>query len=508
MEQLWQQLGIPQAIRKALGSRRLRCNVERALFAMVANRACAPASKLYCCQQWLAEDVRIPDTSTLSLQHLYRAMDFLEANRNAIEEEVFRNTANLLQLDTELLFFDTTSLHWEIDQKDEQEVPGSTQPGGKQYQPLRRSKNGRGDAPQVVSGLAVTRDGFPVRHWVFPGNTVDVETVQQVQRDLDGWRLTRLIFVGDAGMVSEKNLQALAAAGGRYLVGQPLRQATELYEQVLSRPGRYRTVAQNLQVKQVTVGHGERRRRYTVYCNPEEAKRHRKQREQVLAELQAELASLAQKRCEAIKRHQQAATKESRTTGKVVTRKSKTEQAAARKAQATEQADGTAYSKRECVLRASGRYGRYLKTGENGLEIDRKKVAEAERHDGKFVVHANDDSLSGEDMALGYKQLQRVEQAWRTLQSGLRLRPVHHWVPHRIHAHVSITVLVLLLEGVAERACGDTWRNIRDDLKRIQRGQLLGDEHEVWQVTKPTPEASKRLKLMGIRAPEPILKLV
>ncbi len=96
-----------------------------------------------------------------------------------------------------------------------QEVQGSTQAGGKQYQPLRRSRNGRGDAPQVVSGLAVTRDGFPVRHWVFPGNTVDVETVQQVQRDLDGWRLTRLIFVGDAGMVSEKNLQALAAAGGR-----------------------------------------------------------------------------------------------------------------------------------------------------------------------------------------------------------------------------------------------------------------------------------------------------
>ncbi len=103
---------------------------------------------------------------------------------------------------------------------------------------------------------------------------------------------------------------------------------------------------------------------------------------------------------------------------------------------------------------------------------------------------------------------QRVEQAWRTLQSGLRLCPVHHWVPHGIHAHVSITVLALLLERVAERACGDTWQNIRDDLKRIQLGQLLGDEHEVWQVTKPTPEASKRLKLMGTRAPEPILKLV
>jgi transposase len=66
------------------------------------------------------------------------------------------------------------------------------------------------------------------------------------------------------------------------------------------------------------------------------------------------------------------------------------------------------------------------------------------------------------------KQLQRVEQAWLTLKSGLRLRPVYHWAPHRIHAHVSLTVLALLLERVAEQACGDTWRNLRDDLKRIK----------------------------------------
>ena len=101
-------------------------------------------------------------------------------------------------------------------------------------------------------------------------------------------------------------------------------------------------------------------------------------------------------------------------------------------------------------MRASGRYGRYLKVGRGGrLAIDRKKVRAAERRDGKFVVHGNDDSLSGEDMALGYKQLQRVEQAWRSLKSGLGLRPLYHRVPHRIHAHVSITVLALLLERVA-----------------------------------------------------------
>ena len=66
------------------------------------------------------------------------------------------------------------------------------------------------------------------------------------------------------------------------------------------------------------------------------------------------------------------------------------------------------------------------------------------------VVHSNDDTLSAEDMALGYKQLQRVEEAWRTLKSGLKLRPVYHRAPHRIHAHVALTVFALLLERMAE----------------------------------------------------------
>jgi hypothetical protein len=134
-------------------------------------------------------------------------------------------------------------------------------------------------------------------------------------------------------------------------------------------------------------------------------------------------------------------------------------------------------------------------------------VAAAERLDGKFVVHSNDDTLSAADMALGYKQLQRVEEAWRSMKSGLRLRPVFHWAPHRIHAHVAITVLALLLERVAEHACADTWRNIRDDLKRIQLAQLLSPHGRVWQVTEPTPEAAKRLKSLQIKPPPPILSL-
>ena len=72
------------------------------------------------------------------------------------------------------------------------------------------------------------------------------------------------------------------------------------------------------------------------------------------------------------------------------------------------------------------------------------KVKAAERLDGQFVVPSNDDTLSAEDRALGYQQLQRVEEAWHMLKSGLRLRPIFHWAVHRIPAHVALSMLALL----------------------------------------------------------------
>lgn len=264
-------------------------------------------------------------------------MDFLEANKEAIEQAIFYRVADLLNLDVDVIFYDTTSLHFEIDDEDsgdeQGQVQGSQAAGKKRYAAPRKrghSKNGRGDAPQIVVGLAVTRDGFPVRHWVFPGNTVDVTTVAQVKKDLRGWQLTRCLFVGDAGMVSQANRQTLAQGGGKYLLAMPMRRGDEVTEAVLSRPGRYRQVAENLEVKEVIVGDGERRRRYAVCFNPIEAKRQKSHREELLKELEAELASLSDQGKE---RH----------------------------------------SKRVCALRTSPRYGRLLKKTERGLVIDRQK---------------------------------------------------------------------------------------------------------------------------------------
>lgn len=452
LEQLWRRAGLAEVINRLAAEAHLSYPVERALFAMVANRATAPVSKLSCWERWLQDEVRIEGAGDLELHHLYRAMDFLQAHKEQIEEEIFFRVADLFNVEVDLLFYDTTSLYFEIDDED--------RPG------LRRrgySKDGRGDAPQIVVGMAVTRDGFPVRHWVFPGNTVDVTTVKTVKEDLKGWHLSRCVFVGDAGMVSAENLRRLSAAGGRYIVGMPVHRGGQVSEEVMTRPGRFRQVAANLRVKEVVVGDGERRRRYVLCFNSEEAERQRRHREELLNELDAELESLGQ-------------------------------------------VGGKEHSKRVCALVTSKRFGRYLARTRGGkIVISRRKIREAEKRDGKWVVHTNDDTLSAEDMALGYKQLMRVEEAWRQLKTGLAVRPVYHWAEHRIQAHVAISVLALLLERMAEVACEDTWRNIRHDLRRVKLAQLSSPNGTIWQVTEPPSKTRKRLRDMKIDNPPLLL---
>ena len=205
---------------------------------------------------------------------------------------MFLRAADLFRLDVDLIFDDTTTAYFEIDEPDEGPEPW----GGKLYAPLRQrghSKEGRDGQPQVVIALAVTRDGMPVRSWVLPGNTADVTTVARIKADLHAWRLGRCVFVGDAGLYSAENLLELGRGLGRYVLAVPMRRVRDVEAEVLARPGRYRQVRDNLQVKEVWVGEGERRKRYVLCLNPEAAARQRQRRAQVLAELEAELALLA-----------------------------------------------------------------------------------------------------------------------------------------------------------------------------------------------------------------------
>ena len=458
LDQLWKEIGIDAVLAACAKESGTKQPFERALFAMVANRALEPYSKLYCWDQWLREEVFLPTAENLALQHLYRAMDFLEEHKADVEKAVYFRMADLMNAEVDLIFYDTTSLHFEVDEEDEVERTRDD----RQYEPLRKrgySKNGREDAPQIVVGLAVTRDGLPVRSWVFSGDTADVTTVEKVKEDLRGWRLGRCVFVGDAGMNSEENRHRLALGNGKYILGSRMRAGDEVTTEVLARQGRYQEVKDGLRVKEVVVGDGERRRRYVVCHNPAEEARQRNHRAKVLAELEAEIAVM-----------------KARPDHK--------------------------HAKRTCALLASGRFGRYLRETSTGkLCIDRGAVAEAERYDGKWVITSNDDTLTAEDLALGYKQLMRVENCWRQLKSGLSMRPVRHFRPWRIQAHVTIAVLALLLERVAELRGGNTWRNIAAALGQIKVVEYDRAEARIRQTTEVRDETAALLAKLGVPLP-------
>jgi transposase len=211
---------------------------------------------------------------------MYEAMDFLHAHSSAVEEAVFFRTAHLFNLDVDLIFYDTTAAAFAIDEEDN---------GG--LRQFGRPKNGVW-SPQVVIALAVTREGLPVRSWVFPGNTTDVKTVEKVKADLKAWQLGRALFVADSGMNSLDNRQKLAKACGKYLLAVRMGSVAEVKEEVLPRPGRDKIIVENLHAKEVVVGDGERRRRYILCFNPLEAKRQRQHREQVIKELGLKLNKL------------------------------------------------------------------------------------------------------------------------------------------------------------------------------------------------------------------------
>jgi transposase len=451
--ELWAQLGLGKAISRVAGARRGRSDVERAIFTMVCQRCLEPASKLEA-TRWLSRDVVIDGVEAVTDDQLYRAMDFLLDCSERVQESVFFSVASLLNLEVDVVFFDTTSTYFEIDVDDplddeDGEDPAAADGGLRR---LGHSKDHRPDLPQVVIGLAVTREGIPVRVWVWPGNTNDQTVVEQVKSDLTGWRLGRAIYVIDSGFSGQDNLRHLRSAGGHYIAGVKLRSGMPETEAALSRPGRYREVKDNLRVKEVHVGDGDAARRFIICHNPVEAERDKLRREQRIARIEAELDRLKTQR-------ERAKTK----------------------------AEREAHQRGECALRDHKTLSRYLRQTKTGrLNLDRDKIRAEERLDGKYLLTTSDPSLSTEDVALGYKQLLEAERSFRDLKGTLALRPVFHRKNDRIRAHVLICFLALVIIRVAETRTGHTRRTIRAELGPIRQGLFRSTEGEFTQTTELT----------------------
>ena len=470
LDALWRRLRIDAAMRGQLAGRKLDPRVERVLFALAANRALAASSKL-AAADWITSDVHIAGLDEISDEACYRAMDWLLQIEPKVAEQVYFQVTDLLNLEVDLLFFDTTSTYFELGEPDEPagrdkrgNVAGSDEEAVKDagFRTYGKSKDSRDDLPQVVVGMAVTRDGIPVRVWSWPGSTADSDLIRQVRDDMRAWSLSRIVWVADRGFSSKENRRALMRGAGGYIIGEKLRSGSGEVRAALSRQGRYATVKDNLQVKEVNIGSDDR---FVLCYNPAQAERDAVIRSELVTQLQ-----------EAIKD--------------------------------TDKLDKASRARIEGVLSTKKGLKRFLRVTPGGLlRVDKKKITTEANLDGKYLLRCSDPHLSAEDIALGYKQLLEVERGWRDMKQILDLRPVYHRREDRIRAHILLCWLALLLIRVAETTSGWTWARIRAEAVRLHAVTLTGPSGTFRQATELTKPQHDLFTALTIDPPRRIQEL-
>jgi hypothetical protein len=478
LDALWARLGIGPAMRRLLAGRRLDESAERVLFALTANRALAPSSKL-AAARWASEDVLIAGLPQTTDDACYRAMDWLLEVSGALEKEIFDRAAEVLDLEIDLLFFDTTSTYFQTEDADEPAARdthgnpaggkdtggGDTAGDGRDagFRAFGNSKDYRDDLPQIVIGMAVTRDGIPVRVWCWPGNTADSALIRQVRDDMRHWCLSKVIWVADRGFTSAENRRWLRRGGNHYIIGEKLRSGSAEAAAALSRQGRYKDIAGNLKVKEVRIADDER---FVICHNPQAAERDAAVRARLIARLK----------------------------------------------ELIDGSDRLSRDKRaelRGVISTKPGLNRYLRTTPGGLlRIDASRAKAEENLDGKYLLRTSDPAMTSEDIALGYKQLLQVERGWRDMKQVIDLRPVYHRKEERIRAHVILCWLALLLARTAENACGATWPELRRELGRIAVGTFTGPAGTFRQRTEITGAQAAILAKLGIDPPPKIYQLI
>ena len=403
----------------------------------------------------------------------HRAMDWLHEVTGDLETQVFDQVATLLNLEVDLLFFDTTSTYFELEEPDEpvtrddagrrpSDGPHERDANKTGFRTYGKSKDSRDDLPQIVIGMAVTRDGIPVRCWCWPSNASDQKVIRQVKDDMRDWILAKIVWVTDRGFRSEQNRRYLRHGDHSHIVGEKLRSGSPEVKAALSRQGRDTEIAEDMRVKKVRISDTER---FVICHNPESADRDKHMREQLVAQLAHLIAGT----------------------------------------------DTLSDFKRgELRGRLADKPGlnRYLRTTPAGkLRIDHARIATKENLDGKHLLRCSDPHLSAEDIALGYKQLLEVERGWRDMKQIIDLRPVYHRLEERIRAHVVLCWLALLLIRIVETQADTTWSRARRELQRLHVGTFTGPTGTLHQVTGLTKTQIDLLAKLGIPHPKQVLDL-
>lgn len=474
IEVVWGQLGLTGFFEEVAAEAGLSWSLADAVFAMVANRLCDPASKRKT-HRWIQAAVVAPDGfSYPELSCYYRALDYLEAAKEELEAHLYGRLCDLANLDLTLVCYDLTSTYFEGAAGPSEVFPSKA---------FGHSRDRRGDRPQVVVGLLTTREGVPIAHHVFAGNTADVTTLPTILEDLqERFAVGRVCVVGDRGLMSRANLEAIQEAGCEWVVATRLHRdrqvAAALHSAAQAEAEAWAEVERfHSRVCDVEVD-GQR---YVVVFSPVRQRRDVTRRLQLMATTEDKLLKVEAR----VRR------------GDLVDK-------AAIAAAAQRAVDGPV---RRLFDLSDLDEARFV------YDYDEQALAYDELLAGHYLLSTSLDHRQAEagEVLACYRSLQEVEVRFRVLKDFLALRPVYHWTESRVRGHIAVCVLAATIEALLGQALARadvrdpdledqtiTARRALEELHQVRQVTLTAEGTTIQAVTTRSPLQAQILKACGV----------
>jgi transposase len=412
------------------------------------------------------------------LQRWYRALDHLILNQATIEVALYGRLRDLFHLQPDLVFYDITSTYFEGD-------------GPAGFATHGYSRDGQPRNVQVVVGVVMVA-GWPIAHHVWAGNTRDSTTVAAVVRDLTTrFQFRQAVFVGDRGMVTEKNLEVLQSADGDwgFLVGMTRRQNPEA-EALIDRIDEQRwlvcpgginaeeaTLKQRTRVQEVACDRAGVR--VFVVDSDERRGYEQRQREKAMQRVRVGLEKL---------------------------------QTRVAKGQLKDPAKIGAAAQRVLTRHHGHRYYAWqLTEGQLQFEEHPVNLPREKKYEGKYLIQTDRTEMTAQDAVAHYKELSEVERGFRSLKDPIGMRPIWHQNERRVRAHIFVAALAFLIERMLERALRDAGVPLSAQaaltaLQTIRHVRFQADAEERTGVTPGSGrarQALKALKITELRPPTP-----
>jgi len=491
VEQLLEDLHLSRWVNEAVKHRRVKFNVVDALKVMLCAHLFKGGSRaelaVWDWQQKLFGHRH--RTSDLDYQHLLRALNLLVGIKDQIEEKLFFHLVDLFDLKVDLVLYDLTSTYVE-GQADWSEL-------------LKRgySRDKRSDCKQIVIGLVVTREGFPITFRVFEGNRLDVNTLKEMVKRLESrFKIERCIWVSDTGLLSEENLETLKGSGYEYILGMggevrkdaktAFQQCTEL-EQKEFKDAKFWDVQVPVEVKGKTRGckkRGRKKPEQTGHNEGEDDQNSETSRRVIVIESEGrrqKTSAIFERRLEKVRCDFQALQKK------------------VKKGKCVEEEDIRVAAEKilhECRVKKYFTYkaGR----GDSSRQEDHPAIEQRKANAGKYALLTNS-NLGASDVISAYRTLLAVEDAFQVLKHILDLRPFWHKCDVNVEGHVLLAVWSYLLYKTLERRMEQKGIDLSvprtlNAIKEVRAVEVAVRDKPLWKLMKVPPEAHRALVAIGI----------